>query len=98
MSLKIAFNIDDADLEAGIAQARVAYNASADAPITSDEDYVAALSAAAMEAFRGSAKSAVEDKLRKVTDPVVIAQIGALADAAIAAQVVTVEPIEAVKP
>lgn len=98
MTIKATINIDDADLEAGIAQARAAYNNTADTPIDTDEEYASMLAAAGMESFRGSAKRVLAAKLEQVDDPAALAEIAVLVDAKIAEKPVPSDPAPEVKP
>jgi hypothetical protein len=58
MTIKVDFTIDDATLEAGIAQGLYAHNAATGESVSA-ADFVAAGALAAMEAWRGSDSRAV---------------------------------------
>ena len=91
MTLKVeAFEIDDADKEAGFAQAAQAHLDATGETLTPEM-----VAASAFDAYIGSAKRAVAAKLEQIDDVAAIAEVATLVDAKIAekgAEVVPAEP------
>ena len=83
MSIKVEFNLDDAALEADIAQRMGEYNARTDTPVDLTAFAIKEASYA-LERMRGSAKSAVVAKMAQIDDAAAIAEVAVLVDAKIA--------------
>lgn len=84
MTIKTTLSIDDAELEAGIAQGLAADNEATGQSRTLEE-FVADSSVAALEGYRGSAKRALQAKLDALNEADV-AEVAALVDAKMAAK------------
>lgn len=92
-----AFDINDADLESGVAQARAAYNAKAKDPVQDDATYAGILALATFEAFRGASKRALEAKVAQL-DPRDVADVVAVVDAKLSVHSVPAGEIEPIDP
>lgn len=87
MTIKYGGTLDDASKEAGLQQARAAYNAASaegTPTIDTDEAYANMIAAAAFDAFQGADKRAIAARLEQVKNPAAIAAIGALVDQKVA--------------
>lgn len=97
MTIKYGGSIDDAALEADIAQRMAEYNARTDTPVDM-EGFATKEALYALEQMRGASKASVSAKLAQVDDAAAIAEIAVLVDAKLAEKPQpVVEPVEGVK-
>jgi len=92
--IKLTHTINDADLEAGMAQALAAHNATLQTPLTTEE-FVAAAFDATVEVYRGSAKRALAAKIAELP-AAAVAEVAALVETKIPAKIAAAT--EEVKP
>ncbi len=84
--LDISFKLDDADREAGVTQARLAYNASlADHKhdVATDQEYANMIAPAAFDAFRGAVRRSLAAKIEQL-NTADLAAVAAVVDAKVA--------------
>lgn len=97
MTLKVAFNIDDAELEADLALALADYNGRADPQIASVEDFAIKEGSYALQQYRGIAKRTLTAKIAELPADA-IAEVDAFVDTKIPPKLAEAEPAAEVKP